>query len=127
MMGGQPQPMRMAVEIWTADLPVKIVNPFTTLVPTNYDPSGSTVELNAKMNAALKKIQGTTVKMITTISLTDLMNAMSGGAAGGRGGDLSALLGGQPLEISQTVTVSSVRAADVDPATLAVPAGFTRR
>jgi hypothetical protein len=128
MMGGQPQPMRMAVEMWTADLPVKIVNPFATLVPADYDPNGTTVELNAKMSAALKKVEGTTVKMITTISLTDLINAMSGGGGGGGGrGDLSALLGGQPLEITQTVTVSAVRAADVDPATLAVPAGFTKR
>jgi hypothetical protein len=124
MLNQQLRPLHMDMEVWTAKLPAEVVNPFDQLGFGTYERSGPAVELSAKMEAARRKLDGTAVRMITTISLTELMQGMRG-AAGNAGA--ASMMAGMQLDVVQTVQLTSITTADVDPARLAIPVGYTKR
>jgi hypothetical protein len=132
LINGQPSPLKMHFEVWTAELPVKVVNPFDPFGSGSYETTGPAVELNAKMELARRQLKGTPVRTITTISLAELMSTLGGGAgaAGGAGGmaGLAAMMGGNvSFDLVQTVQITSVVAGDVDAAKLEIPIGYTKR
>jgi hypothetical protein len=103
-------PLRLEMEMWTADLPYNIVNPFDIIgtgTPAADDP---VAKLTARLMAERKKIQGTPLKTTMNLIITGLGN----GAV-------------PPLEFGQTTQITDIKEADIDPKELEIPAGFTKR
>jgi hypothetical protein len=117
---GMPTPVKNTMDFFTAELPVKIVNPFD-VGATAVGATGGMGDVATKLAEARAQITGTPVKIVstTTTSLSGLAGRFGGAAAGTEG---------QPLQIEMitTTTVTSVAAANIDAALLAIPADFTR-
>ncbi|HET9424793.1 MAG TPA: hypothetical protein VFO55_05430 [Gemmatimonadaceae bacterium] len=105
---GQMTPVRVEMEMWTADLPFAIVNPFD--LGGTVSPDDPAAKFTAKLIEMRKKIQGTPIKTIMTTTVSGLGN----GAL-------------PPLEFSQTTQITDIRPMEVDLKDLEIPAGFTRR
>lgn len=92
-------------ELWVAQLPGMVTTPFDGTVPKSMS-EGPMKELAEKMGAARKALgTGTSLKTITTASITGPMN----------------------ITTVNTVELLDVKATDVDPGMLKVPEGFTKR
>jgi hypothetical protein len=105
---GNMAPLRIEMETWTADLPFAIVNPFDlTGTPSPDDPM---LKLTSKLLELRKKMQGTPLKTIMTLSISGLGN----GAL-------------PPLEFQQTTAITDLKELDVDTKDLDVPVGFTKK
>jgi hypothetical protein len=105
---GNIAPLRVEMEMWTADLPYQIVNPFD--LKGTVSPDDPMLKFTTKLVEMRKKVQGTPLKTVTNISITGLGN----GAL-------------PPIEFQQTTAITDIRVADVNAKELEVPAGFTRR
>jgi hypothetical protein len=91
-------------ETWVAKLPAEISTPFDGGMPKEML-QGPTKELAEKSLAARKSLPGTPIKTINTTSITG------------------------PMSISTVATIELVdlKSADVDPAMLKVPEGYTKK
>lgn len=105
---GQMLPLRIVMEMWTANLPTAIVNPFD--LSTTVSPTDPAAKLTSKLIELRKKIQGTPVKTVTTMTITGFM----GGA-------------GPPLEFVQTTAVTDIKEGEIDERELQIPVGFTKK
>jgi hypothetical protein len=123
-----PVTVRSMVEIWTADLPFKLINPFDQTL--NDAPGQENLrELQIKQQAVRRQIQGTPIKIITTTPIGGLLGGVFG--RGGRGGpppaaNIADTLGFSGATTTQTLRVYEIRATNVDDALLKIPDGFTR-
>ena len=101
---GQSISMGQESEILTADLPAKITTGLGGSMPKSMS-SGPFAELYTKMMDAQKQITGTAVKVTNVTSINGPMQ----------------------MNLTQTMTVSDVKATDVDDKSFAIPDGFTAR
>jgi hypothetical protein len=108
VMGQSPAPLRIVMEMWTANIPHKIVNPFD--MGTTVAPNDPAAKLTTKLIELRKQIDGTVVKSVVTTTLSGLMN----GAL-------------PPMEFVQTTAITEIKEADVDEKDLQLPAGFTKK
>jgi hypothetical protein len=102
---GQTMNTMSVMEMSLAQLPAAIVTPFDGNLPKEMS-EGPMKELAAKMVAARKALgTATALKTVTTSSITG------------------------PMSVTTTTTLEllDVKAGDVDPATLKVPEGFTKK
>lgn len=104
----QMTPVRLEMEMWTADLPYHIVNPFD--ISGTVAPDDPMAKLTTRLLAERRKIQGTPIKTTMNFIITGLAN----GAV-------------PPLEFGQTTQITEIKEMDIDPKELQVPAGYTRR
>jgi hypothetical protein len=108
IMNQQPAPMRIIIEMWTADIPQKIINPFD--MGTSVSANDPAAKLTTKLVALRKQIEGTPVKTIVTTTISGLMN------------------GALPsFEFVQTTAITEIKDADIDDKELQLPAGFTKK
>lgn len=105
---GNIAPLRVEMEMWTADLPQQIVNPFD--LKGTVSPDDPAAKFTAKLIEMRKKVQGTPLKTITNVSITGLGN----GAL-------------PPIEFQQTTAITDIQSVDVNPKELEIPAGFVRK
>jgi hypothetical protein len=101
---GHPFAARVVVDVWTAQLPVPLVNP---LVDGWSPGNGPLVGLTRELAKAITSLPGTAVKVVVTTTLFP----------------------DQPhqYDAALTIMLTDVKAVDVDPAQLAIPSGFRRR
>jgi hypothetical protein len=104
----QMVPLRIEMEMWTADLPYNIVNPFD--ITGTVSPDDPAAKLTTRLLAERKKIQGTPIKTTMTMIITGLAN----GAV-------------PPLEFGQTTQITDIKEVDVNPKDLEVPPDYTKR
>lgn len=105
---GNLAPLRVEMEIWSADLPQAIVNPFD--LTGTVSPDDPFAKFTSRLIELRKKIQGTPLKTVTTLTISGLGN----GAL-------------PPLEFQQTMAITDIKDLDVDLKELEIPAGFTKR
>lgn len=105
---GNLAPLRVEMEIWSADLPQTIVNPFD--LTGTVSPDDPFAKFTTKLIELRKKVQGTPIKTITTMTISGLGNGAF-----------------PPLEFQQTMAITDIKDLDVDLKELEVPAGFTRK
>lgn len=105
---GNIAPLRVEMEMWTADLPQQIVNPFD--LKGTVSPDDPAAKFTAKLIEMRKKVQGTPLKTVTNVSITGLGN----GAL-------------PPIEFQQTTVITDIQSVDVNPKQLEIPAGFVRK
>jgi hypothetical protein len=101
-------PLRVEMEMWTADLPYQIVNPFD--ISGTVSPDDPASKLTSRLLAERRKIQGTPIKTIMNMTISGLGN----GAV-------------PPLEFGQTTEIMDIKEMDIDPKQLDVPVGYTRK
>lgn len=106
MVMGNLAPLRIESEIWTADLPFAIVNPFD--FTGTVSPDDPMAKLTSKLLEMRKQIKGTPLKNVMNLTIT-----LGNGAV--------------PLEFQQTTAITDIRETDVDVKELEVPAGFTKK
>ena len=101
-------PLRIEMEMWTADLPPGIVNPFD--ITGTVSPDDPAAKLTSRLLAERKKIQGTPVKTVMTFIISGLAN------------------GAVPeLEFGQTTQITDIKEVEIESKELELPAGYTRR
>lgn len=108
IMGQPPSPLRIVMEMWTANLPYTIVNPFD--MGTTVSPNDPAAKLTSKLIELRKQIDGTPVKSVVTTTISGLMN----GAL-------------PPMEFVQTTAITDIREVDVDEKELQLPAGYIKK
>lgn len=101
---GQAMNTMTTAEMWVAQLPNAVRTPFDGEMPKSMS-EGPMKELADKINAARKTLTGTPIKTLTT----------------------SAISGPMTISTSTSVELLDIKAADVDPATLKLPDGFTKK
>jgi hypothetical protein len=106
---GQMLPIRILIEMWTANLPQKIVNPFDVMAQISPNDPGAN-RLTLKLSELRKQVDGTPVKTVVNMTLSGLA-----------GGTLP------PLEFAQTTAITDIKEVDVDEKELAIPAGYTKK
>ena len=114
---GQPREAKTVTEIWTVDIPQRIINPFESLtVPGD---SGTIAAVTRRLIAEVRKIPGVPVKVVTTQMLPV-----------GVGGDQTEVTpaGAVPPTVSivRTTTITAIKEADIDETDLKVPDGYTK-
>ena len=111
----QAFPAHAVTEIWSAQLPSKIPNPFEPLVVTDQSTDGPLIEYALKLRAVRAQIEGTPVKVVTTTTFSDIRDIVG----------LQAYVGQDPtvdkLTVVQQTQITGIQPADVDPKLVAVP------
>ena len=114
--GDQSIPASAVTEMWTAQLPAAIPNPFEPLVVADQSSDGPLIEYALKLRYIRRQLEGTPIKVITTTKLSGLRDI-----AGFQG-----FLGNDPtvdyITVVQQTEIRNVTAADVDPKLVEVPA-----
>jgi hypothetical protein len=112
--GDQNLPAHAVTEMYTAQTPVPIPNPFEPLIVADQSTDGPLIEYALKLRAIRAQLEGTPIKVTTTTTI--------GGAR-----DVPAfapLLGSDPtadhITVVQTSELRGIAAADVDPKLVAV-------
>jgi len=113
--GDQTFPAHAVTELWTAQLPSQIPNPFEPLIVADQSTDGPLIEYALKLRAIRAQIEGTPVKVTTNTSLSGVHDVVG----------FQSYVGNDPtldtLHIVQQTQITNVQAADVDPKLLAVP------
>lgn len=110
MTGQGEVPIHAVIDVWTAQLPVKLQNPFEQIAVL--DSAGPMQPLFDKMAEIRKQLGGgVALKTVTTTTLD----------IGGMGGG-----GMPPLVVVQTSEFSDIKDADIDPAQFTIPRGFAK-
>jgi hypothetical protein len=114
-----PLTRRLVTEIWTADLPFKVLNPWD-LTATEQNLQANLRELHIRQLAVRRQIEGTPIKIVTTMPM--------GGPLGGLYGPGGTLNTDTTFATTTTtLTVYGFREIDVPDTTFVVPQGFTRQ
>lgn len=112
--GDQSLPAHAVTELWTAQTPVSIPNPFEPLMVAEQSSDGPLIEYALKLRAIRAQLEGTPVKVITTTTLGDVRDVPG----------LAGLVGSDPavdhITVVQSTELRSIVAADVDPRLVAV-------
>jgi len=110
----QAFPAHAVTEIWAADLPTKIPNPFEPLIVADQSTDGPLIEYALKLRAARAQIQGTPVRVVTTTTLGNIRDIVG----------FQSFVTDDPtvdkLTIVQQTQITNIRPADVDPKQLDV-------
>jgi hypothetical protein len=113
MMTGQAEiPLHAVIEVWTAQLPVKLTDPFQQIAVL--DSAGPMQALFDKMAQIRAQLGGGVA--LRTITTTTLDISGMGGGGGGM----------PPLVIVQKSEFSDIKDTDVDPAQFTIPRGFSK-
>ena len=111
----QAFPAHAVTEIWAADLPTKIPNPFEPLIVADQSTDGPLIEYALKLRAARAQIQGTPVRVVTTTTLGNIRDIVG----------FQSFVTDDPtvdtLTIVQQTQITNIQPADVDPKQLDVP------
>ena len=117
--GDQTFPAHAVTELWTAQLPSPIPNPFEPLIVADQSTDGPLIEYALKLRAIRAQIEGTPVKVTTNTSLSGVHDVVG----------FQSYVGNDPtldtLHIVQQTQITNVQAADVDPKLLVVPDSAT--
>jgi hypothetical protein len=113
--GDQGFPAHAVTEIWTAQLPTRIPNPFEPLVVTDQSTDGPLIEYALKLRAIRSQLEGTPVKVVTTTTFSDIHDVI--GFQGYVGNDPTM----NKLTVVQQTQLTAVQPADVDPKLVVVP------
>ncbi|HTR78871.1 MAG TPA: hypothetical protein VMH39_12200 [Gemmatimonadaceae bacterium] len=109
---GTEIPFHAVVEVWTAQLPLHLTNPFEQIALL--DSAGPMQAIFDKMSEIRAQMGGgVALKTVTTTSI----DISSMGVGGG---------GMAPLQIVQTSEFSDMKDADIDPAQFTIPKGFSK-
>jgi hypothetical protein len=113
--GDQAIPAHAVTEIWSAQLPSNIPNPFEPLVVIDQSTDGPLIEYALKLRAVRAQIEGTPVKVITTTTLSNVRDILG----------FQSFLGDDPtvdkLTVMQQTELRNITPAEVDPKLVAVP------
>ena len=114
--GDQVIPAHAVTEIWTAQLPVNVPNPFEPFIVADQSVDGPLIEYALKLRAVRAQIEGTPLKVVTTTTLSGVQGIV--GFQGFVGNDPTV----DKLTVVQQTQISNVQPTDVDPKLLEVPA-----
>jgi hypothetical protein len=113
--GDQTFPAHAVTELWTAQLPAPIPNPFEPLIVADQSTDGPLIEYALKLRAIRAQIEGTPIKVTTNTALAGIHDIVG----------FQSYVGNDPtidvLHIVQQTQITNVQAADVDPKLLVVP------
>lgn len=113
--GDQVFPAHATTELWTAQLPSSIPNPFEPLIVADQSTDGPLIEYALKLRAIRAQIEGTPIKVVTTTTLSGVQGIVG----------FQNLLGNDPaadkLTVVQQTQLTNIQPADVDPKLLEVP------
>jgi hypothetical protein len=115
---GQPRTGKTITEVWSVDFPVKIVDPFasTQVIGDSLSYAG----IAARLAQEAAKVPGTHVKVVTT-------QEVPLSAVGATEADVSANgQVAQTAKIVRTTLVTALKEADIDEASLQIPAGYKK-
>jgi hypothetical protein len=111
----QAFPAHAVTEVWAADLPTKIPNPFEPLIVADQSTDGPLIEYALKLRAARAQIQGTPIRVVTTTTLGNIRDIVG----------FQSFVTDDPtvdkLTIVQQTQITNIQPADVDPKQLDVP------
>jgi len=111
----QAFPAHAVTEIWTAQLPTKIPNPFEPLIVTEQSTDGPLIEYALKLRAIRAQLEGTPVKVATTTTFSNIRDIV--GFQGYTANDPTV----DKLTVVQQTAITGIQPADVDPKLVAVP------
>ena len=113
--GDQTFPAHGVTEVWTAQLPTNIPNPFEPLIVADQSVDGPLIEYALKLRAVRAQFEGTPIKVITTTTVTDFADVTG----------LEQYVGEDPahakITIVQQTQLTNIQPADVDPKLFVVP------
>lgn len=113
--GDQGFPAHAVTELWTAQLPAQIPNPFEPLIVADQSTDGPLIEYALKLRAIRAQIEGTPVKVTTNTALSGIHDIIG----------FQSYVGNDPtvdtLHVVQQTQITNVQPADVDPKLLIVP------
>ena len=113
--GDQAFPAHAVTEIWTAQLPTPIPNPFEPLIVSEQSTDGPLIEYALKLRAVRAQIEGTPIKVITTTELSNIHDIVG----------FRTFVGNDPnvdtLHVVQQTQITNVQPADVDLKLLTIP------
>jgi hypothetical protein len=117
--GDQTFPAHAVTEIWSAQLPAPIPNPFEPLIVADQSTDGPLIEYALKLRAIRAQIEGTPIKVITNTTLSGIHDIVG----------FQSYVGNDPavdtLHVVQQTQITNVQPADVDPKLLIVPDSAT--
>ena len=113
--GDQVIPAHAVTEVWTAQLPTNIPNPFEPFTVADPSTDGPLIEYALKLRAIHAQIDGTPIKVVTTTTLSGVQGIV--GFQNFVGNDPSI----DTLTIVQQTQLTNIQPADVDPTLLEVP------
>jgi hypothetical protein len=115
---GQPREGKTVTEIWTVDIPQRVINPFEAV--TAPGDSGTMADVTRRLIVEAKKIPGVPVKVVTT-------QTVPVSAVGGDQVEVTAA-GAVPqtVNIVRTTTITAIKEGDIDEADLKVPDGYKK-
>jgi hypothetical protein len=112
-------PAHAVTEIWTAQLPAPIPNPFEPLIVADQSTDGPLVEYALKLRAIRAQIEGTPIKVTTNTALSGIHDIVG----------FQSYVGNDPtvdtLHVVQQTQITNVQPAEVDPKLLVVPDSTT--
>ena len=108
-------PAHAVTEIWTAQLPAPIPNPFEPLIVADQSTDGPLIEYALKLRAIRAQIEGTPIKVTTHTTLSGIHDIV--GFQGYVGNDPTV----DTLHVVQQTQITNVQPADVDPKLFVVP------
>jgi hypothetical protein len=111
----QSFPAHAVTEIWTAQLPTQIPNPFEPLIVADQSTDGPLIEYALKLRAIRAQIEGTPVKVTTNTEFSGIHDIL--GFQGYVGNDPTI----DTLHVVQQTQITNVQPAEVDPKLLVVP------
>lgn len=114
--GDQVIPAHAVTEIWTAQLPVNVPNPFEPFIVADQSADGPLIEYALKLRAVRAQLEGTPLKVVTTTTLSGVQGIV--GFQGFVGNDPTI----DKLTVVQQTQITNVQPADVDPKLLEVSA-----
>lgn len=115
----QTFPAHAVTEIWSAQLPTQIPNPFEPLIVADQSTDGPLIEYALKLRAIRSQIEGTPVKVTTSTAFSGIHDIV--GFQGYVGNDPTI----DTLHVVQQTQITSVQPADVDPKLFVVPDSAT--
>jgi hypothetical protein len=113
--GDQVFPAHAVTEVWSAQLPAQIPNPFEPLIVADQSTDGPLIEYALKLRAIRAQIEGTPVKVVTNTELSGIHDIVA--FQGYLGNDPAA----DTLHIMQQTQITNVQPAEVDPKLFVVP------
>ena len=111
----QSFPAHAVTEIWTAQLPTPIPNPFEPLIVADQSTDGPLIEYALKLRAIRAQIEGTPIKVTTNTEFSGIHDIV--GFQGYVGNDPTI----DTLHVVQQTQITNVQPAEVDPKLLVVP------
>jgi hypothetical protein len=112
--GDQVFPAHAVTELWTAQLPSKIPNPFEPFGVADQSTDGPLIEYALKLRAVRAQIEGTPIKVVTTTTLSGIQGVV--GFQSFVGNDAAV----DKLTVVQQTQLTNIQPADVDPKLLEV-------